>query len=852
MRNIRSTFLLVTMLSLGIAAPRPSTPVRQENTVVVTSAADGGPGTLRQALLDAQAGDTITFHTSVFSPTAPVTISLASELPGINANSLTLDASNAGVILDGSHLSGDWQRGLQIVSSQGSTVRGLQIANFSGPAIDISGDSSHITIGGDRSIGSGPFGQGNQFIHNAIGVNLCTPGTTLNVITGNLMGTDAAGVAQLGNERSGVWICEGANGNTIGPDNVIAHHGMAGVLIYGPASVNNTITQNSIHDNHVGIELQVGGNSKLIFPSILDFDLAAGTVGGATCANCTVELFSDAGAEGALYEGRTTADAIGSFHFEKGSAFTGPRLTATATDADGNTSPFCAPVSGTSRTLRLQEANHSARAQIQPKPSEELADNRMGTGAGFNKGSPTWDWAERRMNEVGIKWALALTIDYLEWPEVPVNDGYSEYTIDPGVDHAVTELHDLGFEIIYSLAFWDEEIEPEECYARFRKEEEIQRYLNYIQWLVHNFKDRIQTYEMINEPRFEECRPEFDQQNIELADYIEVTKRTIETIHQESPEAKIVVGPTVLFCEGDYLMGVLESDLMPLVDGVSWHPFYGQSPEYEPQYYYDYPATVQEIKEVASAHGFGGEYIVEEIGWSPDVPGLPVAYSESVAAKYLARGIMMHLGMDIITGVGGTEEWDEQQAEMRVTRHLSTIMAGARAANLPLQVQTTLTDTVSYTFALPNDDYLVALWSDGVAADYDPGITATVTFSGFADHQARGIDVLYGYQQQMITGTVDGNLVIRDLLVKDYPIVLRLSSTKRVFLPILLRGHPGQQIGATHFREAHRRQTRTPQGTETRCAAYGLHTCRQRAALVAGDRITVPARLPEGRTAYPR
>jgi hypothetical protein len=58
------------------------------------------------------------------------------------------------------------------------------------------------------------------------------------------------------------------------------------------------------------------------------------------------------------------------------------------------------------------------------------------------------------MNWVGIKWALALTIDYLEWPEVPANDGYSEYTIDPGVDHAVTELHDLGFDIIYSLAFW--------------------------------------------------------------------------------------------------------------------------------------------------------------------------------------------------------------------------------------------------------------------------------------------------------------------------------------------------------------------------------------------------------------
>jgi len=790
MRHTRSTFLLVTMLSLGIAAPRPSTPVRQADAVVVTSAADSGPGTLRQALLDAQGGETITFHTSVFPPTAPVTISIASELPGINANNLTLDASNAGVILDGSYLSGDWQRGLQIVSSQGSVVQGLQIANFSGPVIDITG-GRHTIIGGDRSIGAGPFGQGNQFIHNLIGVDLATPGTTLNVITGNLMGTDAAGVAQLGNERSGVWITEGAHGNTVGPDNVIAHNGQAGIFMEGADTHHNTITQNSIHDNQVGIVVQLGANMRLIFPSILDFDLAAGTVGGATCPNCTVELFSDAGDEGAIYEGRTIADAIGSFHFDKGSAFTGPRLTATATDAAGNTSAFCAPVSGASRILSLQEANHSARAQVQPKPSEELADNRMGMGASFQKEGLTDDWVERANNELGFKWVLALTIDWLEWPEVPANDGYSEYYIDPSIDQAVTELHDLGFEIIYSLAFWDEEIEPEECYARFKKEEEIQRYLDYIQWLVHNFKDRIQTYEMINEPRFEECRPEFDQQNIELEDYIEVTRRVIETIRQECPEAKIVVGPTVLFYENDYLMGILESDLMALVDGVSWHPFYGQSPEYEPQYYYDYPATVQEIKDAASAHGFEGEYIVEEIGWSPDIPGLPVAYSESAAAKYLARGIMMHLGMDIVAGfTGSVPGAGEQQAEVRVARNLSTIMAGARAANLPVQIQTTLTNTVSYTFALPNDDYLIALWSDGVAADYDPGITATLTFSGLIDYQVTGIDALYGYQQQVMTDTVGGNLVIRDLLVKDYPIILRLSPTRYVFLPIVLKDPP--------------------------------------------------------------
>ncbi|MGD2148223.1 MAG: right-handed parallel beta-helix repeat-containing protein, partial [Anaerolineae bacterium] len=564
---------LLAALSLVTVAASALPVASPADTIVVNSAADSGTGTLRQALLDAQEGDTITFDTALFPPTAPVTISIASELPDINANNLTLDASNAGVTLDGSHLSGDWQRGLKIVSSQGSTVRGLQIANFTGPAIDITGEATNNVIGGDRSIGSGPFGQGNQFIRNAIGVSLATTGTTLNTITGNLMGTDSTGAAQWGNEWSGVWICEGANGNTIGPDNVIAHNGQAGIFMEGADTRHNTITQNSIHDNAWwGIRLDIGANARLMFPSILDFDLPAGTVTGATCANCTVQVFSDASNEGAIYEGHAVADSRGVFVFDKGAAFSGPYLTATTTDLNDNTSPFSAPVSGASRSLSLQRGNHLARTQVQPKHSEELADNRMGMGAAFNKSSLTWDWVERSKNRVGIKWALALTIDYLEWPEVPGNDGYSEYNIDPAIDHAVNELHDLGFEIIYSLASWDEEIELEECYARFKKEEEIQRYLDYIQWLVHNFKDRIPTYEMINEPRFEECRPEFDQQNIELEDYIEVTRRVIQTIRQEYPEAKIVVGPTVLSQQNDYLMGILESDLMPLVDGVCTDP----------------------------------------------------------------------------------------------------------------------------------------------------------------------------------------------------------------------------------------------------------------------------------------
>ncbi|MGD9030083.1 MAG: hypothetical protein PVG25_09740, partial [Anaerolineae bacterium] len=83
-----------------------SGPLAQEKstaaTITVTSTADSGPGTLRQALLDAVNGDTITFAPVVFPPSSPATIAPASALPEIDQGGLTVDGSDAGVILDGS------------------------------------------------------------------------------------------------------------------------------------------------------------------------------------------------------------------------------------------------------------------------------------------------------------------------------------------------------------------------------------------------------------------------------------------------------------------------------------------------------------------------------------------------------------------------------------------------------------------------------------------------------------------------------------------------------------------------------------------------------------------------------
>ena len=447
----------------------------------------------------------------------------------------------------------------------------------------------------------------------------------------------------------------------------------------------------------------------------------------------------------------------------------------------------------------LQEGNELPKTQFQPKPSPELEDNRIGIhahcfwnpeGQGvFPDGVLDADYILR----LGSKRAR-LAIKSLDSPDDPdllfcPEGGFEpELSIDPKHDEFITNLAENGVTITYVLSFWDTEYVAqggEVQSPRFKTEGEIERYLDFVQFIVHHFKDRIQYYEIWNEPTIKDTI-----QWIEVEDYINLVKRAVPVIRQEYPEARIVVGGTDCLIDiesQEYLFAILQSDIMPLIDVVSWHPMYGTSPEIDwlTQYYYDYPSIVQEIKDVASAHGFTGEYVADEIHWqTQDQPGggWPT-YSETKSTKYLTRGIVMHLGMEVSV----TQILLRGKPQLlHTSQNLCTIMAGAEPVNLQMELESEaelqseaeleskVTNIRSYGFSLPNGDRLLALWTDGVAVDADSGIEATLTFPRFSAQKVVGIDVLIGIEQELITSIESGNLVIHNLLVKDYPLILRL------------------------------------------------------------------------------
>jgi len=221
------------------------------STCVVTSVADSGAGTLRWCLQNPASGTTVTFNPAVFPPSDPATIRPASKLPGVNAGNVTIDGSDAGVILDGSGLT---EASGLFIPSDGNTVRGLQIVRFPSAGISITG--SHNVIGGDRSRGRGPVGQGNLISGNG-GVGVAINGSfgtaSSNTVVGNLIGTDLSGTKAFGNTGIGVFLPGGATNNRIGgldsrDRNIVSANANNGITV-------NSGSGNLVIGNYVGTDV---------------------------------------------------------------------------------------------------------------------------------------------------------------------------------------------------------------------------------------------------------------------------------------------------------------------------------------------------------------------------------------------------------------------------------------------------------------------------------------------------------------------------------------------------------------------------------------------------------------------
>jgi hypothetical protein len=296
---------------------RPRLEILEDRSVpsvfTVTNANDSGPGSLRQAILGANANsgaDVINFFPSIIKvPITPLhTIHLVTALPDIT-DTLTVDGlfdsrnNRPAIELDGSATGTD-SRGLRIAADN-CIVNDLTINGFGNVGVEVLGSNNKVqgcfigtTADGEGATSNQPrgvrvsegsnnlIGGSTDRLRNVIsgnkilGIVLQLSGTAGNTVQGNIIGLGADGISSLGSiQKTGVqMINRGANNLVTG--NTISGNVNFGVQIIDDKSTGNVIRGNKIGVAADGVTARPNGREGILITSDSINNVIGGTGAG--------------------------------------------------------------------------------------------------------------------------------------------------------------------------------------------------------------------------------------------------------------------------------------------------------------------------------------------------------------------------------------------------------------------------------------------------------------------------------------------------------------------------------------------------------------------------------------------
>ncbi len=288
---------------------------------VVTNTADSGPGSLRQAILNADAASgvqtidfaipgsgvhTITPLSALPTITAPVTLDGTSqpgfavgqpviELNGGLAGSATrgLDIAAGGSTVRGLVINRFGESGIYLESGNGNTIQGNYIGtdptgtvaegNGTGAVLSVN-DAITIEESSNNTIGGTTVGARNIISGNHVDGILIFVGSMNNVIEGNFIGTDVTGTKALPNAYSGVRV-DSTSDNTIGgtapgAGNVISNNGQYGIFVVN-SSPGTVIQGNLIGTDISGTQPLGNVSGGVVLAASVTDNSVGGTAAGA-------------------------------------------------------------------------------------------------------------------------------------------------------------------------------------------------------------------------------------------------------------------------------------------------------------------------------------------------------------------------------------------------------------------------------------------------------------------------------------------------------------------------------------------------------------------------------------------
>lgn len=300
---------------------------------------------------------------------------------------LSVFASNS--VFRGLIFSGFSEASIALWGGDNNKIQGSYLgSNAAGNAVVGSSDTAALYLaGGSASNIVGVDGdgindalEGNLLVGSSqMGVWLNGGGTTGNRVAGNRIGISKSG-GDLGNAW-GVYVSGGASNNIIGSNNdsvgdwqevnTISANELSGIAVVGATSLGNRISRNYVFGNdraeidleddgitaNDNLDADTGANNHSNFPIVRSLTTTATTVtvGGALKALADaayrLEFFAAAGSDASGHGGsqrflgfvNVTTNSSGAATFSKSFSTTlayGWVVSATATDASGNTSEF--------------------------------------------------------------------------------------------------------------------------------------------------------------------------------------------------------------------------------------------------------------------------------------------------------------------------------------------------------------------------------------------------------------------------------------------------------------------------------------------------------------------------------
>jgi parallel beta-helix repeat protein len=262
----RIYLLLILMLMTGWFTLPESLHEQAEPTAhaaafTVTNTNDSGPGSLRQAILDANGSpgpDTINFNlpqpgVNTISPLSPLPVIIdplvINGLTPDGKYQVELNGSGAGANADGLFVNA-LPSGLRIENAPGANADGLFV-------------NDNFAAGGNVIIEG-------LIINRFGGCGIVLASTRLNRVEKNIIGTDAEMTADLGNGQHGILVNNSSSNVVTG--NVIAANHASGVMLTGSGSTANLLTKNQIGvaseavtlGNQTGVSVTGAANGNII------------------------------------------------------------------------------------------------------------------------------------------------------------------------------------------------------------------------------------------------------------------------------------------------------------------------------------------------------------------------------------------------------------------------------------------------------------------------------------------------------------------------------------------------------------------------------------------------------------